>query len=148
MNRLERWLVHLSQLTVGGTGLIYAVMLYAMESEDPFSIVNHPLQPRMQHLHVLLAPLFIFAVGMIWRRHVWAHWSQNVRKARRSGVSLFLMLVPMIASGYLLQTTVDPQWRQIWGYVHLVTSGIWVVASVAHFVAVRGKRASARQETP
>ena len=48
MSRYELWLVHTSNLAVGGTGVIYALMLYALESEDEFSVVNHPLQPQMQ----------------------------------------------------------------------------------------------------
>ena len=147
MNRSERWLIHLSHFAVGVTGLIYAVMLYAMESGDPFSVVNHPLQPRVQHLHVLAAPLFVFAVGVIWRRHVWAHWSRGVRRARRSGISLMLLLLPMVASGYLLQTSVEQSWRQIWTVVHLVSSGIWILAFAGHF-ALRGKpRSDSRQST-
>ncbi len=140
MSRFERWLLHLSNLAVGGTGVVYALMLYAMESDDPFSIVNHPLQPRMQHLHVLLAPLFIFAVGLVWRRHIWAHFSRGVRRARHSGISLLLLLVPMVASGYLLQTAVEPQWRRIWEISHLVTSGIWILAFIGHFFAMRSRR--------
>lgn len=133
MNRFESTLVHLSNIAVGGTGLVYALMLYVMESDDPFSVVNHPLQPQVQHLHVLLAPLFVFAVGLIWQRHIWSHWQRGIRRARRSGASLLLLLVPMVASGYLLQVTVDPQWRNAWEIVHLATSGIWVLAFVVHF---------------
>ena len=56
MNRTEAWFVHLSTLLVGITGVIYAIMRYLMEPTDPFSVVNHPWQPTLQHLHVLVAP--------------------------------------------------------------------------------------------
>ena len=135
MSGFERWLFHLSNLAVVATGLIYTAMLYAMESDDPFSIVNHPLQPQVQHLHVLLAPLFVFAVGLIWRQHIWNHWSRGVRQARRTGTSLLLLLLPMVASGYFLQVAVEPQWRTAWGWVHLVSSGLWVLAFIGHFSA-------------
>ena len=143
MSRYELWLVHTSNLAVGGTGVIYALMLYALESEDEFSVVNHPLQPQMQHLHVLLAPLFVFAVGLIWRRHIWSHWKKGVRRGRRSGVSLLLLLLPMILSGYLLQVSVDPRWRQAWEIVHVATSCIWILAFLGHFVAGRTLRRGA-----
>ena len=137
MSWFERWLIHLSNLAVGGTGLVYAVMLYALESDDPFSVVNHPLQPQTQHFHVLTAPLFVFAVGLIWRRHIWGHWSRPTTRSRYSGASLFLLLVPMVASGYLLQTSVEPSWRKVWTVIHLSTSALWVLAFVGHFVSTR-----------
>ncbi|HXO18770.1 MAG TPA: hypothetical protein VOA87_02470, partial [Thermoanaerobaculia bacterium] len=74
MTRLEAWTVHAATILVGSTGLVYAWMRYLLAPADPFAVVNHPLQPLVQHLHVLAAPLLVFAVGLIWRRHVWAGW--------------------------------------------------------------------------
>ena len=44
MTRGQSWTLHLSMLLVGGTGLIYAWMLYLLEPVDEFSILNHPQQ--------------------------------------------------------------------------------------------------------
>lgn len=132
MSRFERWLLHLSNLLVGGTGLIYAWMLYFLRPEDPYAVVNHAWQPQTQHLHVLVAPLLVFGVGVIWRSHVWAHWKLRVRRGFASGVTLGLTLLPMVASGYLIQTAVDDTWRKIWVGVHLVSSGLWAVGYLAH----------------
>ena len=137
MNPFERLLIHISNLAVVGTGLVYAVMLYFLKSDDPFSIVNHPWQPHMQHLHVLTAPLFIFAVGLIWRRHIWGHWTRKIPQGRSSGSSLLFLLVPMALSGYLLQTAVDPAWRNIWTWIHVATSSVWTLAFVVHFFMAR-----------
>ena len=137
MSRFERWLIHLSNLAVVGTGLVYTLMLFGLESDDPFSVVNHPLQPQTQHLHVMVAPLFVFAVGLIWRRHIWGHWSGRKPQSRRSGVSLLFLLAPMVASGYLLQISVDPSWRGVWSIVHLLTGGLWVLAFAGHYLSAR-----------
>lgn len=134
MSRFEAWTVHLSCLLVGGTGLVYAWMRYFSEASDPYAVVNHPLQPAAQHLHVLVAPLLVFAAGIIWREHVWKHWRRGVPKRRRSGASLMLTLVPMVLSGYLIQTTVNETWRGIWVAVHLATSGLWLLAYAGHQV--------------
>lgn len=134
MSPFERWLLHLSTLLVGGTGLVYAWMLYFVRLEDPYAVVNHPWQPQMQHLHVLLAPLLVFGVGVIWRRHVWTHWKHKVRKGFATGVTLGLTLVPMIASGYLIQTAVDDSWRKIWVGIHLTASALWLAGYLAHQV--------------
>jgi hypothetical protein len=132
VNRFEAWMLHISNVLVGGTGLAYAWMLYLAEPADPFAVVHHPLQPQVQHLHILLAPLLVFTAGLIWRRHVWWQWRSGAGERRRSGVSLALFLVPMIASGYLIQTSVDEDWRRIWVGVHLATSGLWLLGYLAH----------------
>jgi hypothetical protein len=134
MSPFERWLIHISTLLVGGTGLVYAWMLYFVRPIDPYAVVNHAWQPQTQHLHVLAAPLLVFGVGVIWRRHVWAHWTQKVRRGFLTGVTLGLTLVPMVASGYLIQTAVDPAWRKAWVVVHLIASGLWVMGYLAHQV--------------
>lgn len=132
MSRFESWMIHLSTLLVGGTGLVYAWMAYLVRPSDPFAIVNHPLQPSTQHLHVLTAPLLVFAVGVIWQRHVWAHWKRGGRKGKRSGLGMMLTLVPMVVSGYLIQTAVEPGWRKAWVVVHVATSLLWIAGYLAH----------------
>lgn len=134
MKPFERWLLHVSTILVGGTGLVYAWMLYFVRPQDPYAVVNHPWQPQTQHLHVLVAPLLVFGVGVIWQRHVWTHWKHKVRKGFLTGVTLGLTLVPMIASGYLIQTAVDDTWRKIWVGVHLTASALWLAGYLAHQV--------------
>jgi hypothetical protein len=134
VSRFEAWSTHAATLLVGGTGLVYAWMRYLMHPADPFAVVNHPLQPLVQHLHILLAPLLVFAAGMMWHHHAWSYWRRGVERHRRSGGSMILTLVPMVASGYLIQTTVDGDWRRIWVIVHLAASGLWLLGYLAHQV--------------
>lgn len=137
MSRLEAIFVHLANLLVVGTGLVYAWALYVALPSDPFAVVNHPWQPHFQHAHVLAAPLLVFAIGLIWKRHVAACWKLEVRERHRSGALLSWILVPMAASGYLLQTAVDERWRRAWLVVHLATSALWVVGYLAHQLGAR-----------
>lgn len=132
MSRLEAWALHLATLLVGGTGLVYAWMIYLAKATDPYSPVHHPWQPHLQHLHLLVAPLLVFATGLIWRRHVWESWRRGLRSRRRSGLTLALSLAPMVVSGYLVQTALDDAWRKGWGVVHLVVSGLWVAGYGVH----------------
>jgi hypothetical protein len=142
MSRFESWALHLSTFLVGGTGLVYAWMAYLVRPTDPYAIVNHPWQPHVQHLHVLVAPLLVFAAGLIWQRHVWSHWSQGVKRGKRSGVGMVLTLVPMVASGYLIQTAVDDSWRKAWVVVHLIASGLWLAGYLVHQVPLLWSRLS------
>ncbi len=132
MTRFEANLLHVANLLVGGTGLVYAWMRYCAVPAEPFAVVNHPAQPTMQHLHVLSAPLLVFACGLIWQAHAWARVRTGYRERRKSGLSLALSLVPMISSGYALQVCGSETWRTVWITMHLCTSALWIAAFVIH----------------
>jgi len=119
-------------------------MVYLVHPADPDALVNHPWQPQVQHLHILAAPLLVFASGLIWRRHVWTGWRRGGPERQRSGVSLALTLIPMVVSGYLIQTAVEDRWRQAWVLVHLAASGLWLAGYLVHQVLPRAPSVSAR----
>lgn len=132
MTRGEAWLLHASATLVGASGLVYGWMRYFTEPRDPFAIVNHPLQPTLQHAHILVAPLAVFGCGMIWRNHVWGRYRSGFEPRRRSGVWLALFLLPMIVSGYLLQVSSEERWRLVWIWTHGVTSCLWLAGYLVH----------------
>lgn len=132
MTPVERWTHHISNLLVGGTGLVYAAMRYLMKPEDPYAIVHHPWQPHVQHLHIVFAPLLVFAVGLSWQRHIAPRLRRRDMQRYRSGLTAVFTLVPMVLSGYLLQTTIDDNWRNLWVIVHVSSSILWLIGSVAH----------------
>lgn len=136
----EARLNHLSNILVGGTGIVYGVMRYFMEPAQPWDVVNHPWQPHLQHAHVVAAPLMVFALGIIWRTHV----LQKLRSGKpyrwTSGIFLIASSGPMVVSGYLLQTAVSAWWRQAWAWVHIVTSVVWMVGYLIHLVSSKGER--------
>lgn len=139
MTRGTRWLLHAANLAVGGTGLVYAVMRYLMEPVEPWDVVNHPWQPHLQHLHVLAAPLLVFAAGLLWESHVRPRWERTAGAAGSSGRGLVWLLAPMVASGYLLQVATEPLWRQVWVILHLLTSGAWLAAFAVHWLVGRNR---------
>jgi len=137
VTRFEAWTLHLSNALVGVTGVVYAWMRYFATSTDEFAVVNHPWQPTFQHLHVLTAPLLVFASGLIFHRHVFARLRSGFRPRRPTGLLLALLLLPMIASGYLLQTSSGDPWRSIWIGVHLATSVLWIAGTAIHLLSPR-----------
>lgn len=145
MKRWEAWSVHGSTILVGVTGLVYAWMRYLLQPVDPYAVVNHPLQPTVQHLHVLVAPLLVFGAGLIWKNHVWNHFRKGVPRARRSGISLVLTLAPMVVSGYLIQTTITEGWRTAWIAIHCATSAIWLLVYLTHVVAATRRKIGRRR---
>jgi hypothetical protein len=149
VNRGETIVVHSANALVGITGVVYAVMRYLMEPADEWAVVNHPWQPHVQHLHVLAAPLLVFAVGFIWSRHVAAKMNQRA-EGRRTGLGLLVAFVPMAASGYLIQVAVEPSWRSAWIGLHLASSALWIVAFAIHRIRHRtaARRSDRRSRGP
>ncbi|MCH9647965.1 MAG: hypothetical protein K0U98_06985 [Deltaproteobacteria bacterium] len=148
MKPVERWSHHTANLLVGGTGLVYAIYRYGVTPKDPYSVVNHPWQPHAQHLHLLLAPLLIFVVGYSWRRHIGPRLRSRGLRGYFSGLGLAVALVPMVASGYLIQTAVSGNWRKVWVGVHLVTSGLWLLGYLTHQVRAWSQQQEGKGENP
>lgn len=126
--------MHISTILVGGTGVVYAVMKYMMDPADVFSVVGHPWQPGVQYLHVVVAPIAVFAIGLIWKNHVFDHYRRGLTTGRRSGISMMLTMVPMVVSGYLIQVSVGETWRVIWIVVHCIASFLWITGYLVHQV--------------
>src|SRR5262249_34490426 len=70
MTTLEKALVNLSSILVGLSGVVYAWMKYLMTTDDPYAVVNHPLQPWVLDLHLIAAPILVFSIGLIFMDHV------------------------------------------------------------------------------
>ena len=135
MKRGDKLFTHLSVACVGGTGLLYGALRYFGAAEDEFGPVSHPWTPTLQWLHVVTAPLFVFALGLIWHYHVVQKLKSGAPQRRRTGLALLSQALPMVATGYLLQVSVDEWWRDLWIWSHVVTSVLFLAAFVAHLLA-------------
>jgi hypothetical protein len=134
MTRIDAWLLHISNGLVMITGLVYAWMAYLLRPEDPYAVVGHPWQPHVQHAHIWTAPLLLLVLGHLWSRHMEPHLRGGTRKRRISGIGMLLAAMPMIFSGYAIQTAVEPHWRTVWVAVHLVTSLLWIIVYSVHVI--------------
>ncbi len=139
MSRGEALLLRVATLLVAGSGMVYLVMRELLEPADEFAVVSHPWQPHVQHLHVLAAPLLVFAVALVWRRHV-ANGLRNGSRRRRTGVALATTFAPMVVSGSLVQVTVSEGWRAVWSWTHIVAALAFTGVAVAHLLRRRSDR--------
>jgi hypothetical protein len=137
MPRWERIAFHTANGLVGATGILYAWMRYFVQPGGEFSVVNHLWQPAALHAHVLAAPLLVLMLGHFLHHHAWLARRGGVAEGRRSGLGLMILALPMIASGYLLQTATAEGWRTAWIAVHLASSAVWLAAGAAHILAHR-----------
>ena len=132
-------LLHAASALVIGTGAVWAYLRYVHdvgpEPEDPVLAVEwtgaHPLEPATRDLHLLTAPLLVFAVGLIWSGHVaprllrpWAR--------RATGLGLALLFGPMVLTGVLLQVAESEASRTAWAWAHGVSSLVWAAADLGH----------------
>lgn len=140
MNRFERWSVWVSAVlvTVSGAGLLWAK--YFVYNDDPWSLINHPLQPWFLKAHILTAPLLIAALGQIAIRHVWRHFRSAIACGRHSGLITAAVSVPLILSGYLIQVITDEAWLAILAFAHIGTGGLFAVGLVIHSLVARRLR--------
>lgn len=137
MTRFERWCVVATSAGTAVTGVGYLWIRYFMEPVDPFSVINHPLQPWFLKAHILVSPFLLFAVGAIAVRHVWRHYRQRVRPGRRTGLATALSLLPMVLTGYLIQSVTHEGWLTGIALSH-VGLGLLFTAGVAlHYFLAR-----------
>lgn len=142
MNRIDQWLLYVANALVGGTGLIYAWMRYVLKPVDEFAVANHPWQPFVQHAHIWTAPLLVLVIGHVAYHHAIVYWKAETRPGRRTGLSMLALALPMIFSGYFLQTAVEETWRTAWMVVHVATSIAWLAGFGLHLVThAAGRRA-------
>ncbi|MFT5124003.1 MAG: hypothetical protein ACI9TH_000119 [Kiritimatiellia bacterium] len=134
MTPLENRLMHLANLLVGGTGLVYGVLKFFFMREGEYGPEMHVAQPAWQHAHVLAAPLLVILLGMFWKSHIQPYWQRGLKEGRRTGLGMVALAVPMIASGYLLQVAESGAWRSIWMWVHIGVSLLWILFYLGHWL--------------
>ncbi len=132
MTRAEKWFIWLSAALTGGTGLGLLWTKYFVQPSDPWAVVNHPLQPWFLKAHILVAPLLVFALGMISVRHVWRHLANGQRRVRGSGVLIAVTAPAMIVTGYLIQTVTHTGWLTALAMAHIGFSTLFLIALPAH----------------
>jgi hypothetical protein len=143
MSRAQVLTLQIAVALTAITGIVFAWMKYAMKSDDPFAVVNHPLQPWMLSAHVVAAPVAVFAFGWIFGNHIAPAFANRAARKRPSGVSAMWMLVPMIASGYLMQVSTADALRKAMAVAHWISSAAFVVAYIAHVFLRRSVKADA-----
>ncbi|MFQ6045552.1 MAG: hypothetical protein ACE5PT_04215 [Gemmatimonadales bacterium] len=137
MSRFEKWSVWITTLLTTVTGLVYMWMKYFIEPTDAWSVVNHPWQPLVLKLHIVVAPFMVFALGMVTVGHVWRHYRNGLRPGRRSGIVTALAALPMIVSGYLIQAITHMGLLRAMVVAHIGVGILYVVGLGVHQLMVQ-----------
>jgi hypothetical protein len=140
MTRFERWAVWSTSILTALTGVVYPWMKYFVVNDDPFAVVNHPLQPAVLKAHILVAPLLTFAIGLVAVRHIWRHIQARVLRGRRSGLATAFMVAPMILTGYVVQAVTGEGLLRAMALSHIGFGVIYALGLVAHGFVMRSPR--------
>ncbi|MBI4444293.1 MAG: hypothetical protein HY645_00170 [Acidobacteria bacterium] len=132
MSRWESWILHLSMMLVTVSGVAYFWAKYLVKASDPFSVINHPLQPFFLKLHLISAPFLLFIVGILFSSHIAKKLSGGTPSNKRSGIVSLVTFPLMVFSGYLLQIFSDPLFLQISVLTHIASSALFIVAYSIH----------------
>jgi len=139
MTRFERGLINSSTIVSGLSGTAYGVMKYFMSTDDPFAVVNHPFEPWALTIHILSSPAMLFAVALIAAEHIFPQVGRpGGRPCRGSGMILTACLVPMVATGYLIQVSTHETLRQASVVIHIATGMTYLAAFGVHLAVSRG----------
>ena len=107
--------------------------------DDAFSAIHHPLQPWALDLHVLAAPILVFAFGWIYKDHVLGKAAAPGVPAKRSGLSTGLLFFLMLVSGYWLSTITSEALHKPVVVAH-VGAGLLFVGAYGVHLALAPKR--------
>lgn len=146
MSPLERWALHLAALATAGTGLMDGLLRWFGQRAGEFGPEAHPWLGPAQHLHVLVAPLLLFCLGMAVRGHVQARLRKGA-EGRRTGLAAVFLIAPMVLSGYGIQVVTVPAWRTALAWAHGIGAGLFLLAYLAHLF-VPHERAMEATESP
>ena len=137
MNRLQRQLLWWSTALTFLTGAVYGWMKYVLEPMDEWAVINHPLQPLVLKLHIVVAPAMVFAVGMVALSHIWPLWRSGLPRGRTTGVWTASIFGPLVLSGSLIQAVTAPVWLTVVIWIHVTLGILCTGLFLGHRVMVR-----------
>jgi len=124
-------------VAITGVGLLWTK--YFMHTDDPWAVINHPLQPWLLKAHIVAAPALVFALGLIASKHIWQHFKARLPVGRRTGMVTVLMAGLMILSGYFIQIVTEVVSLKVLAISHIGLGFVFLVAFVAHQAMVTSR---------
>ena len=144
MTRFQRWFLYSSTAAAATSGVLYFCMKRFLEPVDPWAVINHPLEPWALKVHILSAPVMLFAVGLITSNHIWRSLKSKLPTGRRSGIAATVAFVPLALGGYLIQIVTAPVALEVLSWTHVVLGLTCAWALAAHRRVLRPRRLKRR----
>jgi hypothetical protein len=146
MNRPATALLSATTLASALSAAAILVLRLWFASVDEFSADAHPLEPWARALHILVAPVLVFAVGWVFGEHVLPRLRQGAG-ARRSGLALGWLAAGLVLSGTALTLVSGERLRLGLAWVHGLCGAAFVCLLAAHaWLGRRSLRSAADAE--
>ena len=137
MRSPEKLLHHFAVAAVSLSGMAYGVMKYFLTGADPDSRMGHPWQQPALKVHVISAPLLVFALGLVFSSHALKRFRGGEPEGRLSGGGLLGLVAPLVFSGYLVQVLTGEASRRWTGWLHAALGVVYLLGTVAHLLKKR-----------
>lgn len=134
MKAWERWTLRVGYATATATGLGYGYLKYFSQVDGEFGPVPHCFQGPLQHVHILAAPIMVFAFGIAVRGHAVGMLKHHVQRGRKTGIALLAVGGLMIFGGYLIQIVTGHLARNAAAWIHGLASALFVLIYIAHWL--------------
>ena len=138
MSRTTAWILHLAITAMAATGfwLLWIVFLSSPPEETELEMfaVEHRWQPLLTTIHIVVAPVLVFAVGFIWTEHIWKRIGFKNAQRRNTGIVLVLVFVPLVLGGYCLQVVESETFRSALGWIHAGAGVLFAACYVSHLI--------------
>lgn len=134
MSRFEKWLLWTSTGVTFVTGAGFFWAKYLLTPATEWAVVNHPLQPWFLRLHILAAPVLVFALGSVMTRHARQQYRAGQVNGRRTGMVTGTCAGLMVVTGYLVQVITHVSWLAAIAYAHIGVGTVYVLVFATHEV--------------
>ncbi len=135
MKSFKRWQYHLlwiSIFLISYTGILLFIIKYFYPPLNEYSIIHHPWEQFILKAHIIVSSVSVFAFGYVFAIHAIPYIIQKVQKAVKSGMVIFVLVVPMILSGYFIQVIVHEWSLWIVTWIHIITGIIFMLVFILH----------------
>ncbi|MCF8059417.1 MAG: hypothetical protein K9K67_08980 [Bacteriovoracaceae bacterium] len=114
------------------SGLGYFIVIEYFKLETPYGLRPHSSQGLWQAFHILVVPALVFAIGLLWREHIYVKLKATTRFKRISGIGLLASFLIMTFSGYFLIVSKNQFFIDLNKYLHLASSLLWLLFYLYH----------------
>lgn len=121
---------HLATLLNLLVGVVYFLFRYFITVQTDFGEMPSEYQPYFQYFHILFVVPWVFVFGMLFQTHMLPKLKKKLPKKKKSGITLMVLSVLMILSGYTIQVS-SPEWM---GLSHVIISGAWFCVYLWHIL--------------
>jgi len=112
------------------TGVVWLIFHYFVVRQTAFGPAPHPLEQWWLSLHGLFAFATLWMLGLLWGIHIVGGWNRGRRQI--TGSLLFIFLVQLTATGYLLLYPPIESWLPTLAWLHWGVGLVLVVPFVLH----------------